>query len=165
MFRVCERSSPSSRTCVGCGLSLYCNPILVPLRGTADINAADESAVRLLCQNIIQTCLSLATVGALERIGHATFGDAKESVQKSELVVFCETQQSSSLPFSLSLSRPYAPNTLPSVFLPPSPLFPALAFASVKTKTYSRAGSDATVQFRAAMYLAFCLSGAPSVGA
>ena len=59
-----------------------------------DINAADESAVvRLLCQKIIQTCLSLAAVGALERIGPATFGDLKESVQKSELVVFCENQQ------------------------------------------------------------------------
>ena len=57
------------------------------------MNAADESAVRLLCQDIIQTCLSIAAVGALERIGHATFGGAKESVQKSELVVFCETQQ------------------------------------------------------------------------
>ena len=42
-----------------------------------DINAADESTVRLFCQNIIQTCLSLAAAGALERIGHATFGDAK----------------------------------------------------------------------------------------
>ena len=54
------------------------------------MNAADESPVRLLCQNIIQTCLSLAPVGALERIGHATFGGAKESVQKIELVVFCQ---------------------------------------------------------------------------
>ena len=38
-------------------------------------------------------CLSLAAVSALERIGHVTFGGAKESVQKSELVVFCQTQQ------------------------------------------------------------------------
>ena len=58
-----------------------------------DINVADESAVRLLCQDVIQTCLSLAEVGALERIGRATFGGAKTKVQKSELVVFCETQQ------------------------------------------------------------------------
>ena len=64
---------------------------MVPLRGPADINAADESAVRLLCQNIIQTYLSFAVIGALERIGHATF--AKESVQKSERVVVCESQQ------------------------------------------------------------------------
>ena len=56
------------------------------------MNAADESAVCLLCQDIIQTCLSLAAVGALERVGHATFEGAKESFQKSELVVFCETQ-------------------------------------------------------------------------
>ena len=72
---------------------------------------------------------------------------------------------SSSLPFSLSVSRPYAPNTLLSPYPPPSPLFPVLAFASVKTKTYSRAGTDATVQLRTAIYLAFCPSGASSVGA
>ena len=53
----------------------------------------DESVVTLLCQDIIQTCLFLAAVGVLERIGHADFGGAKESVQKSELVVICETQQ------------------------------------------------------------------------
>ena len=58
-----------------------------------DIDAVDESAVRLLFQDITQTCLSLAAVGALERVGHVTFGCAKGSVQKSELVVFCETQQ------------------------------------------------------------------------
>ena len=40
----------------------------------ADINAANESAVRLLCQDAIQKCMSLAAVGALERIGHATLG-------------------------------------------------------------------------------------------
>ena len=83
------------RTCVGCGLSRTrdCDPVLVPLRGPADVNAADESAARLFCQDIIQACLSLAAVGALERMGNATFGGAKESVQKSEVVVFCETQQ------------------------------------------------------------------------
>ena len=63
------------------------------LRGPADINAADESAVHLLCQDIIQTDLSLASVSALERIGHATFGGTKESVQKSEVIVFYENQQ------------------------------------------------------------------------
>ena len=31
-----------------------------------DINAADESAVHLLCQDLTQTCLSLAAVGDLE---------------------------------------------------------------------------------------------------
>ena len=46
------------------------------LRRAADINAVDESAVRLLCQDIIPMCLSLAAVGTLERIGHATFGGA-----------------------------------------------------------------------------------------
>ena len=117
----------------------------------------------MLRQNIIQMCLSLAAVGALERIGHATFGGAKESVQKSELVV--SAKPSSSLPFSLGLSRPYAPDTLLSASPPPSPLFPVLAFASVKTKTYSRAGTNATVHLRAAMYLAFIPSGASSVGA
>ena len=53
----------------------------------------DESSVRLLCRDIIQMCLSLAAVGALERIGHASFGGAKKRVQKSELVGFCETQE------------------------------------------------------------------------
>ena len=57
-----------------------------------DNNGADESAVRLLDQDIIQKCLSLAAVGALERMGHATFGGANESVQKSEPVIFCEAQ-------------------------------------------------------------------------
>ena len=61
--------------------------------GLADINAADESAVRLFDQDLIQTCLSLTVVRALERVGYATFRGAKESVQKSELVVFCKTQQ------------------------------------------------------------------------
>ena len=42
---------------------------------------------------IIQAYLSLTVVGALERVGYATFRGEKESVQKSELVVFCETQQ------------------------------------------------------------------------
>ena len=66
----CLSSSGLVRTYVGCGLSCTpdCHPILVPLRGPADINAADESAIRLLCQDIIQTCLSLAAIGALERI-------------------------------------------------------------------------------------------------
>ena len=66
---------------MGCGLlrTQDGDPILVLLGGgVADINAADESAVRLLCQDVIQTCLSLAAVGALERIaGHATFRGAK----------------------------------------------------------------------------------------
>ena len=57
------------------------------------MDPADESVIRLLCGDIIQTCLSLAAVGALERVGHATFWGAKESVKKSELVVFWETQQ------------------------------------------------------------------------
>ena len=42
-----------------------------------DINAAGESVVRLLCHDVIQTFLSRAAVGALERIGNATFGGAK----------------------------------------------------------------------------------------
>ena len=58
-----------------------------------NINAADQSAVHLLCQAIVQTCLSVAADGALEGVGHATFRGAKKRVQKSELVVFCETQQ------------------------------------------------------------------------
>ena len=126
-----------------------------------DINAADESAFRLLCRDIIQTCLSAAAVGALERIGHVTIGGGKEVFRRASLLSSAEP--SSSLPFSLSLSRPYAPNTLLSFSPPPSPLFPVLVFASVKPKTYYRA--DGTVQLRAAMYLAFCPPGASSVGA
>ena len=37
--------------------------ILVPPKGAVG---------RLLCQDIVQVCLSLAAVGALERVGHAT---------------------------------------------------------------------------------------------
>ena len=65
---------------MGCGLSRTrdCDPILVPLRtGPADPNATDESAVRLLSRDIIQKCWSLTAAGALERVGHATFGGAK----------------------------------------------------------------------------------------
>ena len=42
-----------------------------------DIDAADQSAVSLLCQDIVQTCLFLAATGALDGVGHATFGGAK----------------------------------------------------------------------------------------
>ena len=58
-----------------------------------DINSVDESAVRLLCQDITQTRLSLVAIGALKCVGHAAFRGAKKSVHKSELFVFCETQQ------------------------------------------------------------------------
>ena len=50
------------------------DPILVPLKGT---DGADQSAVHLLYQEIAQTCLSLAVVGALERVRHVTFGSVK----------------------------------------------------------------------------------------
>ena len=60
-------------------------------RGPAGINEADPSAVCLLCHDVVQTCLSLAAVGASERVGHATFWGVKESVQKRELVVLCQT--------------------------------------------------------------------------
>ena len=58
-----------------------------------DSNAANQSAVHLLCQDIVQTYLPLAAVGALEGVGHAIFEGANKSFQKSELVAFCETQQ------------------------------------------------------------------------
>ena len=61
-------------------------------RGPAYFNNVYQSKVHLLCQDIAQTCLSLAVVGALERVGHATFGGPKQSGQRSELVVFCKTQ-------------------------------------------------------------------------
>ena len=59
----------------------------------ADINAADESAVCMPCQDIVQTSWFLAAVSALERVQNATFEGTQKSVQKSELGVFCETQQ------------------------------------------------------------------------
>ena len=62
-------------------------------RGRSDINAADQSAVRLFRQDVVEARLALAGVGALERVGYATFGGAKEGVEKSKFVVFCETQQ------------------------------------------------------------------------
>ena len=49
--------------------------------------------VHLLCQDIVQACLSLVAVGALEDVEHATVGGAKQSVQKDELVIFCKIQQ------------------------------------------------------------------------
>ena len=61
-------------------------------RGGSDINAADQSAVRLLRQDVVEAYLALAAVGALKREGYATFVGAKEGVQKSNFVVFCETE-------------------------------------------------------------------------
>ena len=46
-------------------------------RKSADINTADQSAVHLLYQDTVQTCLSVAAVDASERVGHATFGGAE----------------------------------------------------------------------------------------
>ena len=70
------------------------------------------------------------------------------------------------MPFSLSTSvSAYEPNTLLSASPPPSLFLPVLAFASVQTKTYSRAGTDATVLLRAAMHFGFYPSSASSVGA
>ena len=83
------------RTYLGCGLlrTRDCDPIPVTPTGAIDINAADQSAVRLLRQDVVEARLALAAVGALERVGYATFGGAKGGVQKSKFVVFCETQQ------------------------------------------------------------------------
>ena len=58
---------------------------------SADINAANQSAVCLFCHDIIRMCLSRVTVSALEGLGHATFEGCKKSVQKSEIIVLCET--------------------------------------------------------------------------
>ena len=46
-------------------------------REPAYINDTNQSTVHLLCQDITQTCLSFDVVGALERVGHATFGGRK----------------------------------------------------------------------------------------
>ena len=59
--------------------------------GGSDIYAADQSAVRLLRQ-VVEACLALPAVGALKLVGYATFGGAKEGIQKSKFVVFCETE-------------------------------------------------------------------------
>ena len=107
-------------------------------------NAAYQSTVCLLCQDIVQTCLSLAAVGALECVGH---GGANKEFRRASVLSFAKP--SSRLPFSLSTSRPYTPNTLLPASPLPSPLFPVPAFASVKTKTCSRASTDATVLLRA----------------
>ena len=55
---------------------------------------------------------------------------------------------------NLGSCQPCAPNTLLSAFPSPSPLFLVRSFASVKTKTYSRAGTNVTVLLKAAMYFA-----------
>ena len=62
-------------------------------KGPANINAADPLGGPPACQDLVQVRLALAAVGALEGVEHATFEGAKKSIQKSELVVFCETQQ------------------------------------------------------------------------
>ena len=97
--RYSSSSSNLVRTYVGCGLSLTRNR-----KRPADINAADQSAARLLCQDKVQTCLSLAADGTLEGVGHATFGGAKKSVQKRASFL-SPAKSSSSLPFSLSTSQ------------------------------------------------------------
>ena len=57
-----------------------------------DINTAEQSTDRLLCQDIVQTCLSFFPVGRLDRVGHATFEGTNHSPQKSEFAVFCKIQ-------------------------------------------------------------------------
>ena len=49
--------------------------------------------VRLFHHDVVKTSLALAAVGALERVGYATFRGAKERVKKSEFIVFCDAQQ------------------------------------------------------------------------
>ena len=61
-------------------------------KGGSDIYAADPSAVRLLRQDVVEACLALPAFGALKRVGYATFGGAKEGVQKSKVFVFCEAE-------------------------------------------------------------------------
>ena len=79
---------------MGCGLSRtrYCDPVPVPLKGAGGRYAVDQSTARLLCQEKVQTGLFLATVDNLKCVAHATFVGAKGSVQKSELVIVCETE-------------------------------------------------------------------------
>ena len=90
------------------------------------------------------------------------FGATKESVHKSDLVVFCETQQK----FSVFIDHVSAicAQHLVACFLAPLASLPCSGVCVFKTKT-TQAGTDATVLLRAAMYLAFCPSGASSGGA
>ena len=75
-----------------------------------------------------RSCLSLAAVGAVERVGYAAFEGTKKSVQKSEPVVFCETQQFAVLVEHVSaICAQHLAVCFP--FPPPSPPFPVLAFA------------------------------------
>ena len=77
-------------------------------RVPVDINAADKSALRLLCQNIVEACLPLAAVGALERVWHATYDGAKKMFRRMTLLSFAKPS-SITLPLYLSMSRPCAP--------------------------------------------------------
>ena len=123
------------------------------------MNAADRRSVYFVTMSSRRRACSLLWL-TLEGAGHSTFGGAEIVFNKSELVVFCETQ----LQFAVFVEHFSAPSTLPSASPPTSPLYPAPAFALVKTKTYSRAGTDVTVPLKAAMYFAFFLPAASSVG-
>lgn len=81
---------------------------------------------RLFCQDIIGPGLTLAAVDALEHLACATLGGAKESVQKSQFVAFCEARQYSAL-FVMHVSVISAQQLL-SLSPPSSPLFPVRAF-------------------------------------
>ena len=131
-------------------------------RGPADINAADQSAVHPICQDIVQTRLCLAAVGALKRVEHATLRGVKKVFRKASSLSFARPRRS--LQFSLSTSRAYATNTLLSASPFPSPLVAVLP-PSVKTNTYPREGIDASALLRAGMHLTFCPSGTSLVGA
>ena len=120
-------------------------------------NEADQSTVHLLCQGIVQTCLSFAVVGALERVGHGTFGGPKEVVRGASLLSFAKSR--SSLPLTLSTSRPICTQHVSACYPPSLPLLPVLTLASVKAKRYSRAGIDATVLLRAIILPFRCFLG------
>ena len=67
-------------------------------------------------------CLSLTALGALERREHANFGGTKKSVQKSELVVFCEAQEYFAVTvehFSVTCAQHIAVYLLASLASPP----------------------------------------------
>ena len=65
-------------------------------RGPADINAVDQSAARLLCQDIVQTCFSPAAVGG---VGHTPLlGVQKKVFTRASLS--SSAKPSSSLPLT-----------------------------------------------------------------
>lgn len=79
----------------------------------SDNNTAEQSTTCLLRQDVDEAHTAFAAVGALERLGFATFGNAN---------TFLEEQVSCLLQIRLSTSRPQAPKLVSSISRAPSSL-------------------------------------------